>query len=209
MQGRLPIEVFLKSGLPKLKALDLRQNNFDYDAAALEPLIARCIRGRTSADEREISIIRCFGLPPDSCSAFGNEYRVSTLEPALCVRCADPLITLIVVSSILVAFVLALVAYVYFISRYPRALRRWVSSVSIVVTHIQTLSIISQVFRLRINPPFFCFRITPPCFVSESPPPMFSSQNHPPHVLSQNHPIPSHMSPSPPSPPHRLLIPPF
>ena len=157
MQGRLPIEVFLKSGLPKLKALDLRQNNFDYDAAALEPLIARCIRGRTSADEREISIIRCFGLPPDSCSAFGNEYRVSTLEPALCVRCADPLITLIVVSSILVAFVLALVAYVYFISRYPRALRRWVSSVSIVVTHIQTLSIISQVFRLRINPPFFCF----------------------------------------------------
>ena len=209
MQGRLPIEVFLKSGLPKLKALDLRQNNFDYDAAALEPLIARCIRGRTSADEREISIIRCFGLPPDSCSAFGNEYRVSTLEPALCVRCADPLITLIVVSSILVAFVLALVAYVYFISRYPRALRRWVSSVSIVVTHIQTLSIISQVFRLRINPPFFYFRITPPCFVSESPPPMFSSQNHPPHVLSQNHPIPSHMSHSPPSPPHRLLIPPF
>lgn len=190
MQGRLPIEVFLKSGLPKLKALDLRQNNFDYDAAALEPLIARCIRGRTSADEREISIIRCFGLPPDSCSAFGNEYRVSTLEPALCVRCADPLITLIVVSSILVAFVLALVAYVYFISRYPRALRRWVSSVSIVVTHIQTLSIISQAFVSESPPPMFCLRTTPPMFCLRTTPPMFCLRISPPMCCLKITPFP-------------------
>ena len=66
-----------------LTYLGLEGNAFDYpeDDMSLVPLVQRC-----KADPTFV----CAGLPPDSCSAFGPEYRPRTDDPTQCTRCPDP-----------------------------------------------------------------------------------------------------------------------
>ena len=100
----------------------------------------------------------CDGLPPFVCDAFGPQpgeigyrtgsdeesayYMVSISNSNHCVKCDGfirPLVTLIVVG---VVFIFLLGFYVYFIQKHPESLTQVVSTASILITHVQTLTII-------------------------------------------------------------------
>ena len=67
-----------------------------------------------------------------------------TDDPNACVKCGDPLVALLVVSSLALLFALAIAGYVYLISTNPAALPHVVSTASIVISHFQTLAILGS-----------------------------------------------------------------
>ena len=86
----------------------------------------------------------CNGVPPLSCSAFGDSV-VSLTNPGVCVDCSGsgPLLLVILVSSFVVATAIALALSVRLGLRKPHVLKQRVSTVIILFNHAQTLAIIS------------------------------------------------------------------
>jgi len=108
--------------------VDVSFNRFDYDASSqLTNVVQRCKEPAFS----------CIGLPPVSCSAFGPGWMVKARDPDTCEPCASILlsITLLGVGSVLL--VLGVGGYIWFITKYPDAIQRTVSTATIVLNHVQ------------------------------------------------------------------------
>ena len=93
--------------------------------------------------------ITCNGLPPRDCGAFvgprNESYRLSVTDPNVCDECPPPdelhyvwafFITLSVASTSAIAL------YIYLVLKWPEALKRWGSTLTIIVGHVQVLTII-------------------------------------------------------------------
>ena len=118
-------------------------NSFKYDDdSSLVALFTRC---RTDQG------LACEGLPPLSCRAFGNDFVVALEDPSKCVGCGTSLaVTVAVMVGLLLFFVAFIVGYVVLINRYPGALRKGVSTASLLIGHMQTVSILTS---LRLSWP--------------------------------------------------------
>ena len=147
LNGELPDSF---SDLTALKQLNLSNNELAYpnpgrDWTRYEKATARCRAGG----------IRCDGLPPLSCSAFAGNYFLSIKDPSTCEKCDwSPLLLFIVIAVILI---LAFSYFIRLILRYPRARRTWVSTITIMINHAQTLAVLAG---LRLDWP--CLLYTSP-----------------------------------------------
>ena len=138
LSGTLPPDV---GGLSQLKWLNLQHNQFTYP---------RTGEARAEYDSAT-SICRippgscyCLGIPPDSCSAFGETWILSNEDPMECIRCDSTTTILIAISVIIPVFIAALAAFVRLVLRNPSALQRWVSTVAILFNHCQTTGTIAS-----------------------------------------------------------------
>ena len=124
-----------------LASLSLAGNAFEYDEApdaATSRLVLRC---KTDAG------LACTGLPPDSCSAFGPEYRVRTDVPTKCVRCTDPTAALALAGALLAALVLLVLCFVACSGRMQwlgARLDTTLNTATIFLCHLQTLAIVGS-----------------------------------------------------------------
>ena len=92
--GEVPVAI---SELSSLEHLQIEYNDFEYHSTGpTAALLYRC--------RRLLNGIDCAGLPPHSCHAFGDKYRVRTDEPGQCIRCFSALYSVIALSSLLAIF---------------------------------------------------------------------------------------------------------
>ena len=137
LKGALPGELVQ---MESLRELDLTDNRFSYSRTDIlqKRLAIKC----------ELSLgrggLNCAGLPPLSCLAFGDQHVVQSDDSRQCVRCAGQAIAVAANSGLLVLFLAALFAYLRMIARNPDALTKWVSTASIVLSHLQTLTIVAR-----------------------------------------------------------------
>jgi len=113
-------------------------NDFDYndDDSSLVSLFTRC---RTDPS------LACEGLPPRSCRAFGNDHVVALEDPNKCVACNMSLsVTVAIMVLLVLLFVAVLVGYIRLIYKYPDTLRRGVNTASLLIGHMQTVSILTS-----------------------------------------------------------------
>ena len=148
----------------RIESIDLAGAGARYpqstpDRADYEQATARC-KGMGAA-------VTCEGLPPRGCSAFvgpgGESYRLSVTDPNVCDECppkeqmASVWAFFIIVT---IAGFSAVVLYIYFVLKWPEALKRWGSTLAIIVGHMQVLTIIGGLrlelpMTLRIVLEFF------------------------------------------------------
>lgn len=109
--------------------------------ASYERATARC-RGMGAS-------VSCTGLPPNDCGAFqgpeGVSYRLSITDPNVCNKCPpkEELVSVVLFFVVLtVAGISAMTLYIYFVLKWPEALKRWGSTLTIIVGHVQVLTII-------------------------------------------------------------------
>ena len=134
--------------------LRLDANGFSYDTSSetLRALFSRC---RTDGD------FLCEGFPPQSCAAFDGALEVKLDDASRCVSCDDgPLWPVLSMVLLLLLFVAGLGGYLRLIARHPAALKRWVTTLSLLIAHMQVL----------LPLPFRCFGPSP--WVLISPPPL-------------------------------------
>ena len=100
--------------------------------------------------------MRCLGLPPHSCRAFvgdgGQSYRLSVSDPNKCDKCPpdDQLFSVwFFFIALTILGISAIVLYIVFVMKFPQALRRWGSTLTIIVGHVQVLTIIGDL-RLEL-----------------------------------------------------------
>ena len=98
MEGPLPIDALLSH--PTLELVELRGNSFEYDDTAA-PLFRACRTGQ----------LQCSGVPPESCSSFGELWRPSMESPDVCIECAGFWSTFGASLGVLAAFLVLIVAY--------------------------------------------------------------------------------------------------
>ena len=152
LEGGLPSQLADIAARGTLETLDLENNTFDYDDSEkneLDKLIEQC--------RRVAPVIDCEGLPNSGvCSAFGDRrdtsayYMVSLTNKDECVKCRgvrEPAIAIAVAGSLMLV---GLVSYVWFIQTHPESLTKVISTASILISHVQTLSII---MNLRLSWP--------------------------------------------------------
>ena len=116
-------------------ALELGGNAFNYDEARTVALLGRCRGAGAGCGD---------GLPPNSCVAFGGDFQVNLDDPSRCTDCGAhnwvvPLLIVLVVGLLgtgLVCF------YVWLVTRHPSAMRKGISTASLVFTHLVTLTLI-------------------------------------------------------------------
>ena len=122
-----------------LKRLDLRGNDLEIPKASEASLLfASCVGD-----------LECKGLPPDSCSAFGESARESAHTPGLCIRCTSSQLTSgIVFFALLVFAVIAFWVYVELVSRFP-FFTSWIATSSIVLYHTQTLGLLGELMAVE------------------------------------------------------------
>ena len=112
----------------------LDENDFSYDASSetLRALFSRC---RTDAS------LVCEGFPPQSCAAFDGSLEVKLDDATRCVSCDDgPLWPVLSMFLLLLLFVGGLAGYLWLIARHPAALKQWVTTLSLLIAHMQTVS---------------------------------------------------------------------
>ena len=85
---------------PTLEVVELRGNDFEYGPAAA-PLFRACRTGQ----------MQCSGVPPESCSSFGELWRPSMEAPDVCIECAGFWSTFGASLGVLAAFLVLIVAY--------------------------------------------------------------------------------------------------
>ena len=113
-------------------------NDFTYgaDDSSLVALFTRC---RTNQG------LACEGLPPLSCRAFGADHVVALDDPSKCVGCDTSLgVVVAVMLGLLLLFVGVLIGYIWLIYKYPDALRKGVNTASLLIGHMQTVSILTS-----------------------------------------------------------------
>ena len=139
--GRIPEWLLDRLGL--MMTLRLANNAVDDPTAAESAVVIHRLWQRCSTLGAE----RCSGVPPVDCSAFhrhGQRYEVG-LDGLGCVRCPTPLEILGVVSGIagvVLLFALLVGVYTRFVRRYPEHAKTHVASFMILISHLQTLTII-------------------------------------------------------------------
>ena len=106
----------------------LGPNAFSYAADASPSLRRLFTRCRTDPS------LLCAGLPPRSCAAFGANFVVALDDPSQCVECgASVVLPVVAMLLLLVAFAVGLAGYVRLIQKHPKAMRRGLTTVSILV----------------------------------------------------------------------------
>jgi hypothetical protein len=152
----------------RFSRLDLTKNQFKYPQALTVCWATLCVAlaslrcvflhrlTRSASSAQVISAIRdtcedgrdCIGLPPQSCLAYGlnglNNYVVRSDDPTQCVQCIDKLYAILALCGLMVAFAAMLISYAIMMLKYPSALKQWVSTFSIIICHLQTVSIVSS-----------------------------------------------------------------
>ena len=128
------------SALGGVDFADLRDNALTYPSTAA---------ARVAYDAATIICRKpettCLGVPPNSCTAFGDQYRLSLSNPFECDECpASFLFPALKFGGIILLALVAVIAYVLIVMRHPEALARWVSTLTILFNHAQTLSILGQ-----------------------------------------------------------------
>ena len=127
LDGALPA-----SGYEQLDVFDVQGNQFDYPPPSL--LSSLCVSGR----------LACGGVGVTSCQAFGDAYTVRIDSPEECIKCEAPIYSALALSGMALLFFGGLATYAYLINRYPTMLKAGVSTASILLTHLQTVSIVVQ-----------------------------------------------------------------
>ena len=86
----------------------------------------------------------CRGFPPESCLAF--DAVPSLTDVRMCTPCEDMPFGLLVflVTSLVLGLVSLLAIYITLMLRHPQALKRWGSSVEIILSHTRTMVILSE-----------------------------------------------------------------
>ncbi|KAL1496050.1 hypothetical protein AB1Y20_014679 [Prymnesium parvum] len=136
LAGPLPsrLDQLMTSG--QLREVKLSQNSFSYPPPA--SLIAAC--------NAKFRNFKCLGLPPHSCAAFGPKtYVVRSDKEDECLACPSRILAVLVLSVLVLSVFLGIAVYAYLINRYPEALRTWISTLSIILTHMQTVSILARI----------------------------------------------------------------
>jgi hypothetical protein len=134
--GGLPSSLLSLGGQDyPLQSLALGGNSFDYSRslATLGVLVQRC---------KDAATFDCSGLPPKACTAFGPRYMVRRTDPDTCERCGELWASVLLVLLGAIFVIAGISAYVYIINK-ARNLRKWVSTIGIVINHAQTLSILA------------------------------------------------------------------
>ena len=154
MDGALPLSLLLNQDL---NSIHLEGNKFEYpdaeeDEAALDALVRLC--NRPGMD--------CDGLPPTNCDAFGSKladgsddgstYMVRVDNPNRCLRCEDVVLPIVMISVACVVVVVGMGLYIFLIRKYRHHLKKWVSTVAIFFTHLQTIGIVGNL-KLHWPPP--------------------------------------------------------
>lgn len=135
LTGALPASL----GELPLALLDLRNNELEYPSTA-----SAVIDFSSATASCRLAGAVCLGVPPNSCTAFGSRYQLSLTDPTQCDYCpADLTGPIVMIVAFALGAALILVAYVVITLLFSAALARWISTLTILVTHAQTLSIIS------------------------------------------------------------------
>ena len=136
--GPLPAWVAQCDALERIR---LYNNSFLYphddesaQRAVLDGLLEEC---------QELTV-SCTGLPPLSCNAFGVDYVADSTDNSRCIRCTDPLLPLIGVGAVFVLALGALGFYTWLIQRYPQAMQQSVATATLIIDHLQTVSIVGN-----------------------------------------------------------------
>ena len=74
-----------------------------------------------------------------------------------CVECGDVLPPILLMSALFTFTVFALGFYIWLINKYPSSLKRWVSTSSILINHVQTIAIVGN---LRLDWPQSVIAVT-------------------------------------------------
>lgn len=122
-----------------LKKLDLSGNDLEIPTPGeASRFFANCVGG-----------LECKGLPPDSCSAFGESARESAHTPGLCIRCtSSQFISGIVFLVLLVVAVAGFWVYVELVGRFP-FFTSWIATSSIILYHTQTLGLLGELMAVE------------------------------------------------------------
>ena len=115
-----------------LDVLDVSGNQLDYPPPT--GLLGACLGGA----------VACLGYPPLSCNAFGPRFLPRTDSPNSCTECASIWNSIGVLLGIFALFCLALALYAYMIHKHDGLTTQGVSTAAIVVTHLQTVFIVSK-----------------------------------------------------------------
>eukprot|EP00966_Prymnesium_polylepis_P026165 603351-Prymnesium_polylepis.1 len=87
----------------------------------------------------------CLGLPPASCTAFGESYQPVIGDTRACVECKEArwlfAVLLVGLGFVIIGLVAAAVAVLHY---QPRGIRQWMSTCSILLSHVQGLAIIAS-----------------------------------------------------------------
>jgi hypothetical protein len=127
LTGELPAS----ADYSKLKVVDVSSNSLQYPPP--NKMLGACFSG-----------VRCGGYPPNSCDAFGDRYVVRTDAPNECSECASVWVSLSAMIAVFVLFVLMLALYAYMVHKHDGLTTQGVSTAAIIITHMQTVSIISK-----------------------------------------------------------------
>lgn len=154
LTGHLPLSLFERANLDFLSVLDLRNNrlsgalpsnvSFGFDRIDISnntfeyppppSLLAACLSGQ----------IVCRGYPPESCAAFGERFVPRTDAATQCVECDEAWVSIVLTTVVLFLFFAMLVGYAYFMSRHEGITTQGVSTIAIIITHLQTVFIVSK-----------------------------------------------------------------
>ena len=120
-----------------LTYFNIDNNKFEYHGkpGPLDRLFESCSSSRLECGG---------GIPPEGCHAFGATRRQALNDKFECLQCNRRQAALLTIVGVSTFMVLTLVSYLYLISKYPSALKRWVSTVSIIISHVQTVSIVGN-----------------------------------------------------------------
>lgn len=130
-------------------------NQFDYAASqmAMTHLIDLCLAEEVDGLVGKANCTAS-GLPPFSCDAFGRQSAVGTGNALTCSTCStepsfEPVLYMVLLLVTLAGFVsFATFAFSSHLRPRSAALQRWIACVSIITTHIQTLTISASIFPI-------------------------------------------------------------
>ena len=129
LDGQLPTAL---SQMPEPVELHLDGNNFDFIEESYNELFRAC------------RAARCSGLPPESCKAFGTTWRPSFDNANECVPCENAQFAFACAIGGGLLVLIAAAAYVTVLLKFPVAFERWGGTITLVLTHVQTLSILGS-----------------------------------------------------------------
>ena len=90
-------------------------------------------------------------MPPWSCTAFGNA-RLAVYDPSVCVTCNDSVVgPVALITTFTVATVVACALFVRLVARRPSAIKRRISTITVIINHAQTISILGSLLRMACN----------------------------------------------------------
>lgn len=143
--GRIPEWLLGRLGSGQMTNFLLEHNSFNNPTEpAFAPTIKSMWRSCTAGG------VSCSGVPPVACNAFDKpplDYYEVKLSGMECVRCPNFLEVLglaAIVITILVGLALIVGVYTYVVQRYPEYAKSHVASCLILISHLQTLTIIGS-----------------------------------------------------------------